>query len=293
MGLLPNLQKRRKHAAGQAGPVKGEELADSMLTIAQHIWSRGNLSPLDMMFGSSAVVNLIPAKGFGFIGQHLGQRLRKYAEDCKADVEAAEADSTLTRAHLKAKSPIRLYPWKPEAPVFKKGRNVAFIALQASTLQGGIKAVYSQAAASLKPGGKLFAADLMLAGGDPDRVKRICGNFLGGMAIASYQDHVTGLNAANVRVENKYDLTHQFLSSVRAGLQNSLGMLEGLSLLSEPDRVQRTGAFAAQLATWKSLYDLAEAQKIVVIGLLAVKGDGPAPAQIQGQSGDKQPSIAG
>jgi hypothetical protein len=290
MGLLPNLQERPKQAARQSGSVKGEELAESVLAIAQHIWSRGNLSPLDTMLGSLAVVNLIPAKGFGFIGHHLGQRLRKYAEDSKADVEAAEVDSTLTRAHLKAKSPIRLYPWKPEAPVFKKGRYMAFIALQPSTLRGGIKAVYGQAAAGLKPGGKLFAADLMLTGSDPDRVKRICGNFLGGMAIASCQDHVTGLNAASVRVENKYDLTHQFLSSVRIGLQNSLGMLEGLSLLSEPDRVQRTGAFAAQLATWKSLYDLAEAQKIVVVGLLAVKGSGPA--QIQGQSGDNQPSIA-
>jgi hypothetical protein len=134
MGLLPNLQERLKQSGGQAGPAKGEELADSVLAIAQHIWSRGNLSPLDTLFGSSAVVNLIPAKGFGFIGHHLGQRLRKYAEDCKADVEAAEVDSTLTRAHLKAKSPIRLYPWKPEAPLFKKGRNMAFIALQASML---------------------------------------------------------------------------------------------------------------------------------------------------------------
>jgi hypothetical protein len=271
MGLSPNLQQRSKLPQARTGSAKSGELADSLLTIAQHIWSLGNLSPLDTMFGSSAIVNLIPAKGFGFIGQHLGQRLRKYAEDSKLEVEAAEADSTLTRAHIKAKSPIRLYPWNPEAPVFKKGRYMAFIALQASSLQGGIPAVYSQAATGLKPGGKLFAADLMLAGGDADRVKRICGNFLGGMAIGSCQDHEAGLKASGLKVENKYDLTGQFLSAVRIGLQRSLDMLEGLSLLSESDRVQRTGAFAAQLATWKSLYDLAEAQKIAVTGLLAVK----------------------
>lgn len=276
MAVALNLKERPNPAASRTGPanetvLKRETLPDSMLTIAQSLWSRGNLSPLDTLFGSSAIVNLIPAKGFGFIGHHMGQRLSKYAEDSKADVDAAEMVSTLTRAHLKAKSPIRLYPWIPDPPVFKKSRHMAFIALQAGALEGGLEAVYGQAAVGLKTGGKLFAADLMLAGGDDARVKRICAGLLGGMAIGSYPEHVAVLQGAGLRVETQFDLTSQFLSSVRIGLQHALAMLEGLSGLDESDRIERTAAFAAQLATWKSFYDLTEAGKIAVTGLMAVK----------------------
>ena len=48
--------------------------------------------------------------------------------------------------------------------------------------------------------------------------------------------------------------------------------------IHESDRRERTAAFAAQLATWKSLYDLTNAGKIAVTGLLAAKQAGSAEA---------------
>lgn len=277
MGQSANLKVRPNLAAGAGGPAnagaagKAKRLPEGALAIAQNLWSQGNLSPLDTLFGSSAIVHLIPTKGFAFIGHHLGHRLRKYAEDIKSDVDAAEVDSTLTRAHLKPKTQIRSYPWAPDKPVFKKSRYMTIIVSQPSTIEGGLEAVYGQAAASMKSGAKLFAADLMVTDGDDTRVKRVCGNILSGMSIASHQEHAGILKAAGVRAESKFDLTHEFLSSVRIGFQRSLKTLEELSLLDDDERIARTSAFADQLGIWKSFYDLIEARKIEVAAFLATK----------------------
>ena len=77
MGQSANLRVRPSLAAGAGGPAnagaagKAKCLPEGALAIAQNLWSQGNLSPLDTLFGSSAIVNLIPTKGFGFIGHHL------------------------------------------------------------------------------------------------------------------------------------------------------------------------------------------------------------------------------
>jgi hypothetical protein len=288
MSQAANLRVRPNLATDACGPAsanaaaKAKRLPEGALAIAQNLWQQGNLSPLDTLFGSSAIVNLIPTKGFGFIGHHLGRRLHKYAEDIKSDVDAAEVDSTLTRAHLKPKSQIRSYPWSPGKPVFKKNRYMAFIVSQPSTIEGGVDAVYGQVAQSMKSGGKLFAADLMATDGDAVRVKRVCGNILCGMSIRSHQEHVEILKAAGVRAESKFDLTHEFLSSIRIGFQRSLKTLEELSQLDEEERIERTSAFAEQLAVWKGFYDLIEARKIEVAALLATKPE----VEIRQQAGE-------
>ncbi len=256
----------RPGSADAADPSNDESLSESSLAVAQSLWSRGNLSPLDALFGATAIVKLIPTAGFGFVGSHLGHRLQKYADDTSVAVDAAEADPTLTRLYAKNKSSIKTTEWKPDAALFKKKRHQAFIALQMSALSGPLEIIYGQCATGLKVGGKLFAADLMEtgarnAGSGPD----------GGSTLRTIDEHVSSLKSVGFDIGNKGDLTENFLAAVRSGLLQSLAMLEDLRSPNASNRVQRTSAFALQLKTWKAMHGLAAARKIQAICILATR----------------------
>lgn len=267
----------RAGLAGQAGAIAmlaqsgKESLAESALAVAQSLWSRGNLSPLDALFSATAIVKLVPTSGFGFIGNHLGHRLQKYADDLGVAVDAAEAEPTLTRLYAKSKTSIRSTEWNPEIPLFKKSRHQAFIVMQANALRGPLETVYGQSVAGLKRGGRLFAADLMVIGGDDGEPRRICAGPFGRSTLCSFEEHASALEFAGFHIESRNDLTENFLSAVRSGLLQSLDMLEELCAVDKLNRIQRIGAFAAQLEAWKGMYDLAAARKIEAACILATR----------------------
>lgn len=267
-------------AAVRAGPhgqtgsiaVSGKEsVSESSLVVAQSLWSRGNLSPLDALFGATAIVKLVPTSGFGFIGNHLGHRLLKYADDIGVAVDAAEAGPTLTRLYAKSKTSIRSMEWNPDAPLFKRNRHQAFIVMQANALSGPLETIYGQSAVGLKRGGRLFAADLMPVDGSADDACGICTRPAGRSNLRSFEEHVSALESAGFDIESKSDATENFMAAIRCGLLQSLDMLEELCAFDKFNRVQRIGAFAAQLGTWKKMYDLAAVRKIEAVCILAVR----------------------
>lgn len=265
---------------GQAGrpggtavlpPSATEPQSESSLAVAQSLWSRGNLSPLDGLFGATAIVKLVPTSGFGFIGNHLGQRLHKYANDLGVGVDAAEADPTLTGRYAKNKSSIRSVEWNPDVPIFKAGQHEAFIVLLGSALRGSLAAVYGQGAAGLRRGGKLFAGDLMVS---DENVGAPCPPWVGpfgGSPLYPFKAHASAVEFAGFAIEGKNDLTENFMAAVRSGLLQSLNMLEELRSFDNPNRIRRIEAFAAQLEAWKRVYDLAAARKIEVACILATR----------------------
>ena len=261
----------RPGSADAANPSNDESLSESSLAVAQSLWSRGNLSPLDALFGATAIVKLIPTAGFGFVGSHLGHRLQKYADDTGVAVDAAEADPTLTRLYARNKSPIKTTEWKPDAALFKKNRHRAFIALQMSALPGPLEIIYGQCATGLKVGGKLFAADLMETGSKNAGFGPVGDGMPGGSTLRTIEEHVSTLKSAGFDVGNKGDLTENFLAAVRSGLLQSLAMLGDLRAPNASNRVQRTFAFALQLKTWKAMHDLAAARKLQATCILATR----------------------
>lgn len=261
----------RPGATAMLPPSATEALSESSLTVAQSLWSRGNLSPLDGLFGATAIVKLIPTSGFGFIGNHLGQRLHKYASDLGVDVDAAEADPTLTSRYPKNKTSIRSMEWNPDVPMFKTGQHEAFVVLLGSALRGPLEAVYGQSAAGLKRGGKLFAGDLMSSGESGGTPHPLCVGPFGGSPLYSFKAHASAVESAGFTIEAKNDLSESFMAAVRSGLLQSLNMLEELRSSDNPNKIQRIGAFAAQLESWKRMYDLAAARKIEVTCILATR----------------------
>lgn len=273
-GMSAKPRQDRPRTAEAPAPPRKESLQESALAIAQGIWGRGNLSPLDAPFGAIALVKLIPTGGFGFIGRHLGQRLSKYMEDTGAIVDAAEAESSLSRLYAKPKSPIRPVEWNQGAPVFKARRHTAFMLFQSSALDAPLEGLYSQGALALKPGGKLMAADMIEVSqgsskGAAGRCRADCAN----LTLTSLEEHARALKAAGLAMQNKFDLTADFLAGVRHGLNLSLKLLEEVRSASDQVAAQRVAAFGVQLETWRTLYQLAEARKIEVTALLAVRQD--------------------
>ncbi len=267
MGIAANQAARSANRSASPASRK-PSASEPGLAIAQDLWGRGNLTPLDSLFGAAAIVRLNPTAGFGFVGNHLGQRLRKYADDTGVAVDAAEAEPALTRLTAKGKSSIRAVAWKPDTALFKKNRHRAFIALQTGVLNDLPGIVYRQCAQGLKIGGKLFAADLMLSDSG-DTARRGAGSGL--PAPCPFDEHTAALKSAGFDVECRYDLTENFMAAVRSGLLQSLGMLQEFRGLEKAGRIERACAFAAQLETWKTLYSLAEARRLEAIGLLAVR----------------------
>jgi hypothetical protein len=260
-------------APGVKAPRSGDHLVtDAPHVVAQDIWGRGNLSPLDVQFGSQAIMSLVPSKGFGFAGLHLGYRLLKYAEDMKASVDAAERDIALTRVYTKKSSSIRNVPWKSGSPAFKANRYESFIVAQASTLNMPLEALYQQSAMSLKGRGKIFAADLMEFKSGAGLGMKLRGVAAGeGWRFHSCEDHVKSIADAGFAIESRFDMSAALLASIRSGFYKSLGALAELRTSDQTDRPKHLAAYLEQIETWGTVYALVEAGKLEATGILAIK----------------------
>jgi hypothetical protein len=225
-----------------------------------------------MILGGTALVKLVPTDSVGFIGIHLGHRLRKYADDTKRPVDGAEAEPTLTRSDANRKSSINSVEWKPDEPLFKNNRYQTFIVVQATALRAPLEIIYGKAANATKVGGKLFLGDLMESNGViADSMAPNGVGATGEQALHSSDQHISALKSVGLEIECKYDLTTNFLAAVRSGFRQSLTMLEELRTSNENCRNQRTSAYAVQLETWRKMYNLATARKIELIGILATR----------------------
>jgi len=259
-------------AAAGTALTSDENPSDSALIVAQDIWGAGNLTPLDHLFCSTAIMNLVPKLSMGFIGRHLGRRLHRYSEDTGIWIDAFETDLVLSRLHKKKDSTIRLKEWNDNAALFKKSRYSTFIVVQASEICASLNTVYGQSANGLKADGRLFVADLMWSGVDSHGATRpgsVKGP--GGQYLRTFDEHKGALAAAGLTIEGKYDLSDGLMSAVRNGFLQSLKTLSELRALNEPERSQRRFAFNAQLETWATLYILAQQRAISATAFLALK----------------------
>lgn len=253
-------------------PSLAEGLTDESLTIAQHIWGRGNIAPLDCLFGSQAVMSLLPSKGFGFRGVHLGSRLLKYAEDMQAYVDAAEREGALTRTYAKSGSRIHSFsPWSMDA-MFKPGRYGAFIILQSSALSIRPENLYKEGAECIKPGGKLFIADLMEIDDDPGFGMKMRGLAASqGWRFHSFKVHVQGVQEAGLKIEQVHDLSAPLLAAIRCGFQKSLYLLAQFRNGEAECRAKRLARYWEQVEAWGVIYTLIETAKLSARGITAVK----------------------
>lgn len=242
------------------------------LALAQNLWGRGNLTPLDTQFGSMAIIKLVPTAGFGFIGYHLGHRLQKYADDMALAVDAAEVEPALTRLYKKHKSSINTRVWTRDLSLSKANRHHSFIIFLPSTLCTPLEDLYGTCATSLKMGGKLFVADIMET--KPGVTKESNVKFMGcpdKLALGCFDNHIQALKSAGIEVECDYDLTENVLAAIRSGLSQSLEMLENLRVSQDVQRLPKMIAFAEQLEIWRKLYSWTEAANIKATGLLGVR----------------------
>ena len=264
----------RNEASAAAPSIVEEKPADSVLIAAQSLWGIGNLSPLDHLFASTAIVNLVPAMTMGFAGYHLGRRLHRYAEDTDIWIDAFEAEAAVSRMHLKKKTTIKLYDWNKDIARLKKNRYPTFMALQIGMLSPSLQSVYGPAADSLKNDGKLFAADLMWTSAQAPKPND--GKLAVYKSVHSIDEHKRAMAAAGMTIERTWDLTDGLLAAIRSGLLGSLATLTDLRELSEPRKSQRKAAFCSQLETWVSYYVMAQRKEIAALAFLAIKQTGPA-----------------
>lgn len=247
--------------------------SEPALAVAQSLWGRGNLSPLDNLFAATALVKLVPRAGFGFIGHHLGQRLRRYAEDSGMKIDAAEAELALSRLYTSRKKAINTIEWKPDTPFFKLDRYDAFVVLQASALCTSLETVYAKSVRAVKVGGKLFAADLT-GGNDtvgPASVRQRVQPLGGTQPLRTLDEHMAAIASVGFEIESTHDLTPNCLAAVRSGFFQALGMIEELRALDDTNGAQRMRAFAEQLEAWGGFYRLGEKREIGASGILAVR----------------------
>lgn len=245
--------------------------SESAFTLAQDLWGAGNLSPLDHLFGSTAIMKLVPKGGISFIGYHLGRRLHRYSEDTAIWIDAFEAEPSVSRFHLKKNSKIKLGKWAGGADLLKKNRYPNAVAIQASSVCPSLETVYRQCAQGLKSTGRLFAADLMFtdSGGGTPQGESIVGP--GGQKLLSPAQHKNALAAAGFKIEAEYDLTDGLIAAVRSGFRDSIKLVGELKALEEPQKGERITAFCAQLDTWGRLYTLAQKRLIIAKGFLAAR----------------------
>ena len=248
--------------AAAVGSTSDEKSAESTLVAAQDIWGLGNLSPLDHLFGSTAIMKLVPKLSLGFIGRHLGRRMHRYAEDTGIWIDAFETELALSRLHRKKSSNIRLNKWNKDATLLKKNRYAALVVVEPSQVCPSLEVVYGQCTSGLKLEGRILVADLMRSG-----MHRSIRGPAGG-DLHSFDEHKNALASVGLTIEEEHDLTDNLMAAIRSGFCETLKMLRQLSM---PDRRERQVAYCDQLEVWGTLYALAQKRVIHAAGFLATK----------------------
>jgi len=269
---LPAAKTNASRGQDRAGAAK-HGAAGSLsiaLTLAQDLWGQGNLSPLDEVFESQALVTLTVPKTakLAVVARHMGRRLHRYSKDTGLWIDAFESEPELSRFSKDKDAKMSLKPWDNSPNLLGAGKFTDVIAFQTSALNEDLPAIYGLIAKSLKKAGRLYAADLMLEGPSraaaPGRVALL-------QNLKPLDEHKQAIVAAGLSVEKEFDLTHEVIVRIRSGFQESTDKLSEICHLEGPLKAQMTAAYCAQLEIWATAAVLLETGKIVARGVLAVK----------------------
>jgi hypothetical protein len=245
--------------------------AESELAVAQDLWGVGNLSPLDDLFGSAALMSLAvtPTSIFGVIGCHLGARLKRYSTDTGVWIDVFTNEPPLSlQDHDNAR--IKLHRLNDKGRTLAKSRFSALAVLQASKNSHSLQATYGECANGMKRGGQLFSADLMrLSTGEACSLQ--ARTDAKAQSFPSLRDHKNALAAAQLSIQNEHDLTGHLMAAIRHGFLKGTNMLGILRKLDEPWKSQRLSAFCSQLQTWLNLFQSLQDGEVTAKGLHAVK----------------------
>jgi hypothetical protein len=237
--------------------------------LAQELWGHGNLSPLDEIFESQALVTLAVAKTakVAFVARHLGRRLQRYSKETGLWIDAFEAEPALSLLHKDKDAKISFKPWDNSPKLLGSAKFTDVIAFQMSALSAELPAIYGLLAKSLKKAGRLFVADFM-AGAAGARTRA------GPALLQNLQplaDHKQALAAAGLAVLKEFDLTQDVVVKIRHGFSASTEKLSEIRQLEQPLKRQMTAHYCAQLETWATAARLLEAGMITARALLAGK----------------------
>jgi hypothetical protein len=243
-----------------------EQPADSALVAAQTLWGRGNLSPLENILGMAVIANLVPKGEMGFIGQLLGQRMHKYAEDKGIWIDAVEAEPALSQIHKKPQTTIRLFRWGGATEGLKTNRYTYCAAFHASAFAVSLDEVYGKCAAALKVKGTLLVGDVMWTA-EPGTGAPLPG----GRTFHSLDGHKAALSRAGMKVERTLEFSDNLKSAIYAGLVQSTKDLAEWRALPARVKDQRKAALMEQLELWAAICTLIQRKMLCVTGLIASK----------------------
>jgi hypothetical protein len=254
-----------------AGATHVSDVQAPDLTLAQELWGHGNLSPLDEIFESQALVTLAMPKTakVAFVARHLGRRLQRYSKDTGLWIDAFEAEPALSLLHKDKDAKISFKPWDNSPKLLGSGKFTDLIAFQVSALSKELPAIYGLLAKSLKKEGRLFAADFTAAEAGV-RAPAPSGPALL-QHLKSLAEHKQAIVAAGLRVEKEFDLTQEVVVKIRHGFGASTEKLSEIRQLEQPFKRQMTALYCAQLETWATAARLLETGRITARALLAGK----------------------
>jgi hypothetical protein len=250
-----------------AAHVSGLQAPD--LTLAQELWGHGNLSPLDDLFESQALVTLAVPKTakLAFVGRHLGRRLQRYSKDTGLWIDAFEAEPALSLLYKEKDAKISFKPWDNSPKLLGSAKFTDVIAFQMSALCEELPAIYGLLGKSLKKGGRLFTADFMAGTASP---RTRAGPALL-QNLKTLAEHKQALAASGFAVVKEFDLTQEVVVKIRHGFSASTEKLSEIRQLEQPLKRQMTAHYCVQLETWATAARLLEAGIITARALLAGK----------------------
>jgi hypothetical protein len=143
--------------------------------------------------------------------------------------------------------------------------------MQPSLIADSLAIPYSQCASGLKPGGRLFIADLLQVNAAGSTAFKPAPRAVADWRPCSFETHGVALADAGMAIERSIDLTSGLVSAIRSGFQDSIKTLETIRNGTEPQKGQRGRALCEQLEAWTMLYYLLQQKALGATALLAIK----------------------
>jgi hypothetical protein len=242
-----------------------------VMNVAQRIWGWGNLSPLDDVFGSLAVIKLTLTRNskFGLIAARFGNRLQRFSKEVGLWVDAFESEPRHLALQKEKQVKCTLKPWNADEALLGAGKFTELAIFEASQITNPVSILSRQCAKGLKVDGRLFLADLMLPDEDGDsdawthlRLAR---------PLQSKSNLRRALAESGLKIEEELDLTFDVAAKIRHGLVAIADLLVDARNLDEPQRRVTRAALASQVETWARTAAYLHAGQLSATGLLARK----------------------
>lgn len=247
---------------------------ESRLLVAQNLWGEANLRPQDGLFGSTAIIALVvnPTSAFAVLAPHLSGRLTRLSEESAIWIDAFEAEPMRFSLDRRSAAKIRRTEWSLGKGQLAKPKFTSIYLAEPGRLASSVRSAYQEASGGLRRGGQLFAADLMVKR-SAEAAQTMSGIEVPGQRQWLSRDaHVEAIAAANLKIDQEYDLTKELMTTIRSGFLRGLTKLADTRALPQPWRSQRLAAFLQEIEAWFKLYYLLELGHVTATGILATKG---------------------